>query len=78
MTNVTFWNKKAVLAYILAVLVFTIHISTLDNYVNYVNYDIKYPLTWFVKVFSRVAVPTFFILSGALFFRNYMGGGIFE
>ena len=71
MASSDFWNKKAIFSYVLAVLVFTIHLSTLDNYVPYVGTDIKKPLVWFVKVFSRVAVPAFFILSGALFFRNY-------
>ncbi len=74
MATSNFWNKKAVFSYVLAVLVFTIHLSTLDNYVPYVGADIKKPLIWFVKVFSRVAVPAFFILSGALFFRNYEPG----
>lgn len=66
-----FWKKKTMISYVLAVLVFTIHLSTLDNYVPYVGAGIKEPLVWFVKVFSRVAVPAFFLISGALFFRNY-------
>lgn len=67
-----FWEKKTILSYFLAILVFTIHISSLYNYTQFSDTrDFIKPLEWFVACVSRVAVPTFFILSGALFFRDY-------
>lgn len=65
--------KKIKVTFLLAVLVFFIHISTLSNYdlgdglgkiiTNFHN---------LILVLSQVAVPMFFIISGVLFYRNYM------
>ena len=67
-----FWTKKILLSYFLAVLVFMIHISTFANYIEPLgSRDIVKPLGWFVMAISRCAVPTFFIISGAVFFRDY-------
>ena len=67
-----FWTKKILLSYFLAVLVFMIHISTFANYIEPLgSRDIAKPLGWFVMAISRCAVPTFFIISGAVFFRDY-------
>lgn len=65
-----FGNKKTIVTYVLSVLIFWIHISTFYNYRPY-----PLPLHIFVGfvqfIFTRVAVPLFFIISGALFYRNY-------
>ena len=64
----SFWRKKTLLAYVLAVLVFIIHISTLDCFVPLAQQPF---LKGFVSSVCRCAVPTFLVISGALFFRNY-------
>lgn len=64
--------KKIRITFILAILVFTIHISSLYNY----SLDNELGV-WIVEIqkiinaFARVAVPLFFIISGVLFYRNY-------
>lgn len=72
MVSKAFWDKKTLLSYVLAVLVFMIHISSLYNYTEHIGNDkFLQPFEWFVMAISRCAVPTFFILSGAVFFRDY-------
>lgn len=67
-----FWKKKTVLSYVLAILVFIIHISVLSNYTSVANGDsFMLPWRWFVVSVCRCAVPTFFVLSAAVYFRNY-------
>lgn len=70
----SFWDKKTFVTYLLSVLVFLIHISTFANY----SYDTTVGATiisivekFLTKVITPVAVPLFFIISGALFYRNY-------
>lgn len=67
-----FTVKKIRVMFILALLVFNIHISTLAYY----NLDSNvgqmiYSLHWIIVSFASAAVPLFFIISGALFYRNY-------
>lgn len=65
-----FGNKKILVTYVLSVLVFWIHISTFYNYGPYPP-ALDFLIIFFQSVASRAAVPLFFILSGALFYRNY-------
>lgn len=65
-----FGNKKIIVTYILSVLVFWIHISTFFNYDSYPP-AVDLFIVFVQSVITRVAVPLFFILSGALFYRNY-------
>ena len=66
-----FWKKKQSLSYVLAVFVFLIHISSLYNYpdLHLVN-----PVHKIVDSLTVLAVPLFFILSAATFYRNYTHG----
>lgn len=68
-----FGNKKILVTYVLSVLVFWIHISTFYNYGPYPP-ALDVFIIFIQSVTSRVAVPLFFILSGALFYRNYTPG----
>ena len=63
-----FTLKKERTMFLLSILVFTIHISTLKNYdlssdLGQVVMGIK----TFITAFARMAVPLFMIISGALF-----------
>ncbi len=64
--------KKIRITFILSILVFTIHMSSLFNY----NLDNELG-RWIIEIqklinaFARVAVPLFMIISGVLFYRNY-------
>lgn len=65
-----FGNKKTIVMYVLSVLVFWIHISTFYNYDQYpLSAQFIIGFVWIVS--NKVAVPLFFILSAALFYRNY-------
>lgn len=68
-----FWQKKVMLYYFLALCVFLIHISTFSNYTpdNSICSSVVVFLHRISTRCTRVAFPLFFILSGALFFRNY-------
>lgn len=69
-----FWKKKQILTYFMSVLVFFIHISSFTYYeradgsLSTVNYILS---TLSDRTLARCAVPLYFILSGALFFRDY-------
>lgn len=67
-----FWKKKIIVTYILSVMVFLIHISSFGQYrdteFNSVN---NFFSNLFSHTLTETAVPLFFIISGALFFRNY-------
>lgn len=65
-----FWKKKTITAYILSVLVFCIHCSSFRQYTITSN-AINVMSTMISGVIPSVAVPLFFIISGALFYRNY-------
>lgn len=54
----------------MAVLVFLIHISTFDNYSDLDSDAIKV-IQYIKSIITPVAVPLFFIVSAATFFRNY-------
>lgn len=70
-----FTVKKNNVCFILALLVMCIHISSVSNYS--IQTDVG-KLAWFISEFMKsaanVAVPLFFIISGALFYRNYKIG----
>ena len=79
MTQEEFWKKKVMISYLLAIFVFFIHISTYSNYTKGADF-----CSTLVNIFqqmntrsTRVAVPLFFILSGAAFFRNFNLGMYF-
>lgn len=69
-----FWKKKQILTYFLSILVFFIHIS---SFTYYENSDGTLSTCNFIlstlsdRTLARCAVPLYFILSGALFFRDY-------
>lgn len=69
-----FWKKKEIISYYLSILVFLIHISSIDQYpvsksmISTVNIRTAF---FFKESITRFAVPMFFILSGIAFFRNY-------
>lgn len=65
-----FSNKKIIVSYVLSILVFWIHISTFYNYDQY-PLPIQLVIGFVQIVSTRVAVPLFFMMSAALFFRNY-------
>lgn len=69
-----FWKKKTILGYILSVFVFWIHVSTFSNYSLDASILATVCLgieTLTKKIVSPVAVPLFFIISGATFYRDY-------
>ena len=66
-----FWKKKTIVSYVLSILVLWIHSSP-----AFVGYSTDSGLvalvqTLFTRTLCPVAVPMFFLLSGAVFFRNY-------
>ena len=69
-----FWKKKKLVTFILSILVFFIHISSITQYSNaegfisIVNEKISF---FFKESITRFAVPMFFILSGISFFKGY-------
>lgn len=69
-----FWKKKEFVSYMLCVLVFFIHISSFKQYpvsgdfISVVNEKTAFFLQVSINSF---AVPTFFMLSGVAFFRDY-------
>lgn len=65
-----FWNKKQIVTYVLSVFVLWIHCSSVLNYQN-TEGAIDFIAAFFQHTFVNIAVPLFFIISGALFFRNY-------
>lgn len=69
-----FWDKRVFVTYLLSILVFWIHISTFINY-QYDDTIMSHLIMNFSKIVTKIitpaAVPLFFIISGALFYRNY-------
>ena len=69
-----FWKKRDFVYYVPSVLVFLIHISSFAQYpfkegtMALVNEKMTF---FFKESITRFAVPLFFILSGATFFRDY-------
>ncbi len=74
MNQERFWKKKTIVTYILSVMIVLLHLSTFANYsegkgiIQQIN-DVFYVV--FKETIVRVAVPAFFLISGALFFRDY-------
>lgn len=68
--NKDFWKKKTILSYFLAVLVMWSHCSCFTYYKELPNVVYLFSI-FFKRVINPVAVPLFFIISGALFFRDY-------
>jgi len=70
MSDSYFWNKKMIVSYFLSVLVFWIHCSSFANYDNNIA-CVQFGSFLFASTINRIAVPLFFIISGALFYRDY-------
>jgi len=69
-----FWKKKEFVSFVLSILVFFIHISSLAQYsINNETTAVVYgKIAFFLnESITRFAVPMFFILSGMTFFRDY-------
>lgn len=69
--NTYFTNKKIIVQFILSLFVFFIHFSVFSVFSN------DAPLNRVFNVLlipTQVAVPLFFLISGALFYRNYTFG----
>ena len=69
-----FWKKKAAAGFLMSVLIFFFHLSTFYNYTDTGNamstINNILALT-FKEGFTRFVVPLYFIIAGALFFRDY-------
>lgn len=80
MDNCCFWNKKVFFSWILAVLVMFIHNPSYPLYFNMhlCGFETLMRLEVLIKSISQLAVPGFFVLSSALFFRNYAQCAFFE
>lgn len=68
-----YWKKKTIVSFILSIFVLFIHMSSFSQYAY--QDTSAYALINFVKIFTkdsfaRIAVPLFFIISGATLFRN--------
>ena len=69
-----FWKKRDFVYYALSILIFMIHISSFAQYtmqegtMSLINDKMAF---FFKESITRFAVPLFFILSGATFFRDY-------
>lgn len=76
-----FWKKKEIVSYILSILVFLIHITSLAVYNNVGSRDIvfnEFIRFFFIRSLPRFAVPLFFIISGTLFYRDYSHRNYFK
>ena len=71
-----FWKKKAAATFLMSVLIFFIHLSSFYNYpdtgslMSRINGILAIT---FQMGFTRFVVPLYFIIAGALFFRDYTG-----
>ncbi len=69
-----FWKKKDITVYILSLLILLIHTNSFFNYPdtgNSISAINNFFELFFISCITKFAVPMFFIISGALFFRNY-------
>lgn len=69
-----YWKKKTIVSFLLSIFVVLIHTSALVQYqTNGTPFEgtIKFFNVFFRRSFTLIAVPLFFIISGATFFRNY-------
>jgi len=69
-----YWKKKTIVSFVLSIFVMFIHMSSFSQY-SYQDSSC-YEIINFVKIitknsFARVAVPLFFMMSGATLFRKY-------
>jgi surface polysaccharide O-acyltransferase-like enzyme len=72
MNQERFWKKKIFITYILSIMVVLLHLSTFANYAGGISQKINYTFSiLFQETIVRAAVPSFFVISGALFYRNY-------
>lgn len=67
---VGFFEKKIKISYLLSVLVLMIHASTIVNYPGASEWVRVFSI-FFQRVITPVAVPLFFVISGAMYFRDY-------
>ncbi len=68
-----FWAKREVVYYLLSILVFFVHISSFFNY-TYIGELSAFSegfRNYISNCITGFAVPLYFIISGALFFRDY-------
>ena len=69
-----FWKKKEFVSFVLSILVFFIHVSSLGQYSssNEALVEVKSRMAFFLnESITRFAVPMFFIISGLVFYRDY-------
>ena len=72
-----FWKKKSVVSFVLSIFIFWIHIASFGQYLltssgeSAARTIVMFCSSIFTDTFSRLAVPLFFIISGAVLFRNY-------
>ena len=68
-----FWKKKTIVSFILSVLVVLIHASSFSQYIRSVEIPFfeNFINIFFRKALPLFAVPLFFIILGATFFRDY-------
>lgn len=62
--------KITFVSFILSILIVIYH-SDCKRAQNYINHDILYYSSEFISYIINLAVPTFFIISSALFYRNF-------
>lgn len=72
-----FWKKKTIVSYILCIFVLWIHISASFSGYEFDQNGVSAFVAAFqiivTKTITPVAVPLFFVISGAVWFRNYSG-----
>ncbi len=72
-----FWKKKTVVSFVLSIFIFWIHIASFGQYLLTSSGEsvsrtiVIFCSSIFTDTFSRLAVPLFFIISGAVLFRDY-------
>ena len=72
-SDALFWKKKEYISFLLSILILLLHSDfaqdLVDNsLISVVNYKVSY---FFAESITRFAVPMFFMLSGAAFFKGY-------
>ncbi|MBR1431519.1 acyltransferase [Ruminococcus sp.] len=71
-----YWKKKTIVSFVLALLVVFIHTSAAAQYILQLPDEagkdiVRFFANIWTNTVSRVAVPLFFVISGATFFRDY-------
>lgn len=76
-----YWKKKTITSFVLAILVTLIHLDVSSKYLDVANGTgwggvevVRWLEFFFHEGIGVVAVPLFFVISGATFFRNYHKG----